>query len=136
MLQQTRVETVRGYYTRFLATLPRIQDLAVAEEDQLLKLWEGLGYYTRVRNLQKAAQIIVRDYKGIFPSTYPEISALPGIGPYTAGAIASICFDLPMAAVDGNVLRVICRLTEDFCAYRPGKNEKNNLSQSGSDIST
>ena len=124
MLQQTRVETVRGYYTRFLATLPRIQDLAVAEEDQLLKLWEGLGYYTRVRNLQKAAQIIVRDYKGIFPSTYPEISALPGIGPYTAGAIASICFDLPMAAVDGNVLRVICRLTEDFSPIDLAKTKK------------
>lgn len=114
MLQQTRVEAVKDYYIRFLAALPRIQDLAAADQDQLLKLWEGLGYYTRVRNLQKAAQIIIQNYHGLFPCTYPEIAALPGIGPYTAGAISSICFGLPTPAVDGNVLRVISRITEDY----------------------
>jgi A/G-specific adenine glycosylase len=113
MLQQTRVEAVRGYYGRFLETLPTIADLAVCPEDRLLKLWEGLGYYTRVRNLQKAAQVIVTDHGGVFPSQYDEIRALPGVGDYTAGAIGSICFGLPTPAVDGNVLRVMARLRDD-----------------------
>ena len=111
MLQQTRVEAVRGYYLRFLERLPDIAALASAPEDVLLKLWEGLGYYSRVRNLQKAAQCVMEQHGGEFPRELPSIRALPGIGDYTAGAIASICFEEPAAAVDGNVLRVILRLT-------------------------
>ena len=113
MLQQTRVEAVKGYYARFLEALPTIRDLAQAEDDLLNKLWEGLGYYSRVRNLKKAAKIIMEQHKGIFPRTYDEIRALPGIGPYTAGAIASICYELPTPAVDGNVLRVIARICNE-----------------------
>ena len=111
MLQQTRVEAVRQYYIRFLAALPTIEALAAAEEAVLQKLWEGLGYYTRVRNLQKAAQVIMEEHNGTFPSDYDAIRALPGIGDYTAGAVASICFEAPTPAVDGNVLRVISRVT-------------------------
>lgn len=114
MLQQTRVEAVRAYYLRFLDAFPTLETLAQAPEDQLLKLWEGLGYYTRARNLQKAAKIIVSEYAGQFPSEYAQIAALPGIGPYTAGAIASICFEAPTPAVDGNVIRLISRITEQF----------------------
>ena len=110
MLQQTRVEAVKGYYGRFLAALPTIEDLANAAPDVLHKLWEGLGYYTRVRNLQAAAKTVMEKHGGEFPCTYKEVLALPGIGPYTAGAICSIAFDLPTPAVDGNVLRVIMRL--------------------------
>lgn len=113
MLQQTRVEAVKEYYRRFLTTLPTIADLAEAPEEQILKLWEGLGYYNRVRNLQKAAQTICADYAGVFPSEYAQIRSLSGIGDYTAGAIASICFDAPTPAVDGNVLRVYSRLLAD-----------------------
>ena len=111
MLQQTRVEAVKGYYARFLAALPTVEDLAQCDDDVLNKLWEGLGYYTRVRNLKKAAQVICD--RGGFPKTHEEILALPGIGEYTAGAICSICFDLPTPAVDGNVLRVISRILND-----------------------
>lgn len=113
MLQQTRVEAVKEYYRRFLAALPTVSALAEADEEQLLKLWEGLGYYSRVRNLQKAAQMIMGEHGGVFPSDPAAIAALPGIGAYTAGAIASIAFGLPVPAVDGNVLRVITRLTAD-----------------------
>lgn len=113
MLQQTRVEAVRSYYARFLAEIPDIPALAAADPDRLRKLWEGLGYYSRVRNLQQAAKVIVERYGGAFPMTLPEIRALPGIGDYTAGAIASICFGLPEPAVDGNVLRVVLRMTGD-----------------------
>ena len=113
MLQQTRVEAVKGYYARFLTTLPTIADLAVCDDDALHKLWEGLGYYSRVRNLKKAAIRIMEDHGGEFPGDYEAIRALPGIGDYTAGAVCSICFDQPTPAVDGNVLRVISRLTED-----------------------
>lgn len=113
MLQQTRVEAVRSYYLRFLEQLPDIHALAAAPESQLLKLWEGLGYYNRARNLQKAARVIETQYDGNFPNQYETIRALPGIGPYTAGAIASICFNLPYAAVDGNVLRIVTRMTEN-----------------------
>lgn len=109
MLQQTRVEAVKGYYVRFLEKLPTVEMLAAAPEDELLKLWEGLGYYSRVRNLQKAAKIICEAYAGAFPQKREELLALPGIGAYTAGAIASICFEQPAAAVDGNVLRVLSR---------------------------
>ena len=113
MLQQTRVEAVKGYYTRFLEALPTIEDLANCDDDTLHKLWEGLGYYSRVRNLKKAANQIMKRHGGRFPDTYEEVRALSGIGDYTAGAICSICFDYPTPAVDGNVLRVISRLTED-----------------------
>ena len=114
MLQQTRVEAVREYYHRFLTELPTVYDLAQVEDDRLMKLWEGLGYYNRARNLKKAAQTIVSEYAGEFPDTYEEILSLSGIGTYTAGAIASICFELPTPAVDGNVLRVYTRVMEDF----------------------
>jgi len=110
MLQQTRVEAVRGYYARFLTALPTVQALADCGEQQLLKLWEGLGYYNRARNLQKAAKIIAQTG---FPDSYEGWLALPGVGEYTAGAVASICFDRPVAAVDGNVLRVLSRYQAD-----------------------
>lgn len=110
MLQQTRVEAVRGYYERFLQALPTIRALADVDDEQLLKLWEGLGYYSRARNLKKAAQVIIEKYNGQFPTSFAEIRALPGIGDYTAGAILSICFDQKTPAVDGNVLRVYARL--------------------------
>ena len=111
MLQQTRVEAVKPYYERFLKELPRVKDLAEAKEDTLLKLWEGLGYYNRVRNMQKAAQQIMVDFQGKFPDTYEEILSLKGIGSYTAGAISAFAFGLPKPAVDGNVLRVVSRIT-------------------------
>ena len=113
MLQQTRVEAVKDYYTRFLRALPTVEALASCEDERLMKLWEGLGYYSRVRNMKKAAQIIVHGYGGAFPNEYAEVLALPGIGAYTAGAICSICYDMPTPAVDGNVLRVIARITND-----------------------
>ena len=112
MLQQTRVDTVIPYYERFLDWFPTVADLAQAPEEKLLKAWEGLGYYSRVRNMQKAAQQIMEDHGGVFPATYEAISKLKGIGPYTAGAIASIAFGLPEPAVDGNVMRVLARLFE------------------------
>ena len=111
MLQQTRVEAVVGYYDRFLKALPDIRALADAPEDQLMKLWEGLGYYSRARNLQKAARQIMERHGGTFPRGAADIRALAGIGDYTAGAIGSICFEYPTAAVDGNVLRVVSRVT-------------------------
>ena len=112
MLQQTRVDTVIPYYERFLDWFPTVADLAQAPEEKLLKAWEGLGYYSRVRNMQKAAQQIMENHGGVFPSSYEEISKLKGIGPYTAGAIASIAFGLAEPAVDGNVMRVLSRLFE------------------------
>lgn len=112
MLQQTRVEAVKPYYERFLSELPTIGALAAASDAQLYKLWEGLGYYSRARNLRKAAGTVMREYGGAFPQEHDRILRLSGIGPYTAGAIASICFDEPTPAVDGNVLRVVARLLE------------------------
>ena len=112
MLQQTRVDTVIPYYERFLDWFPTVESLAIAPEDRLLKAWEGLGYYSRVRNMQTAAQQIMSEFEGKFPSTYEGISSLKGIGPYTAGAISSIAFNLPQPAVDGNVMRVLARLFE------------------------
>ena len=109
MLQQTRAETVVSYYERFLARYPTVQDLASAPEEELLKAWEGLGYYSRARSLQKAAKEIVARYGGQLPADLEKLRALPGIGDYTAGAIASIAFGIPAAAVDGNVERVLCR---------------------------
>lgn len=113
MLQQTRVEAVKGYYQRFLEAVPTVEALANADDELLHKLWEGLGYYSRVRNLKKAAIQIMEHHGGQFPTDYAQVLALPGIGEYTAGAICSIAFDQPRAAVDGNVLRVITRLTEN-----------------------
>ena len=113
MLQQTRVEAVKGYYTRFLTALPTISHLADADQELLNKLWEGLGYYSRVRNLQKAAKVIMTQHGGSFPTAHKDVLALPGIGDYTAGAICSIAFGQKTPAVDGNVLRVVARLQAD-----------------------
>lgn len=112
MLQQTRVEAVKPYYQRFLEALPTVEALASAPEDRLLKLWEGLGYYNRVRNLQKGAQEVMARFGGVIPSRFEDLRSLPGVGDYTAGAIASIAFGQPVPAVDGNVLRVVSRLLE------------------------
>ena len=113
MLQQTRVEAVKGYYTRFLDALPDIPSLSQCDDELLYKLWEGLGYYSRVRNLKKAASVIMEQYHGVFPETYAQVLALPGIGEYTAGAVCSIAFNQPTPAVDGNVLRLVSRLMDD-----------------------
>ena len=113
MLQQTRVAAVIPYYERFLEELPSVKDLSEVEEDRLMKLWQGLGYYSRARNLKRAAVEIVERYSGRLPETYRELLSLPGIGPYTAAAIASIAFSEPVPAVDGNVLRVLARLNDD-----------------------
>lgn len=112
MLQQTRVDTVIDYFYRFMEEFPTIQDLAKAPEDKLLKVWEGLGYYSRARNLQAAAKQIMEDFEGEFPTTVEDIRSLKGIGPYTAGAISSIAFEITEPAIDGNVMRVVSRL---FC---------------------
>ena len=112
MLQQTRVETVIPYFQRFIQELPTLADLAAADEEILLKLWEGLGYYSRVRNLQKTARAAVERFGGKLPGTVAELRNLPGIGEYTAGAIGSIAFHLPVPAVDGNVMRVCARLLD------------------------
>ena len=113
MLQQTRVAAVIGYFTRFLEAFPTVEALAAAPEEQLLKLWQGLGYYSRARNLQKAAKQIMERHGGTFPRQYEDIRALAGVGDYTAAAIASIAFGLPRAAVDGNLLRVAARVMGD-----------------------
>ena len=114
MLQQTRVEAVKPFYARFLNALPTVSDLAAVEEDKLLKLWEGLGYYNRVRNMQKAAQQIMEIHGGEFPREFEAIRSLTGIGNYTAGAIGSFAFGIPKPAIDGNVLRVISRITGSY----------------------
>ena len=114
MLQQTRVEAVKPFFARFIDALPDIQALAQCPEDQLLKLWEGLGYYNRVRNMQKAALQIMEQYDGRMPDQYEQLLALPGIGSYTAGAVASIAYGRPVPAVDGNVLRVISRIVGSY----------------------
>ena len=113
MLQQTRVEAVKSYYARFVAELPEIKDLAACPEEKLLKLWEGLGYYNRVKNMQKAAIEVMELYGGELPADYDKLLSLSGIGSYTAGAVASIAYGIQKPAVDGNVLRVITRITED-----------------------
>ncbi|MBM9832352.1 A/G-specific adenine glycosylase, partial [Enterococcus faecalis] len=124
MLQQTQVVTVIPYYERFLDWFPTVADLAQADEERLLKAWEGLGYYSRVRNMQTASQQIMTDFGGVFPQTHAEITNLKGIGPYTAGAISSIAFDLPEPAVDGNVMRVMARLFEVDYDIGDPKNRK------------
>lgn len=113
MLQQTRIEAALPYYQRFITTLPDIQSLATVSQDELLKLWEGLGYYSRAKNLQKAANIVMTDFGGRLPADYNQLLSLPGIGAYTAGAIASIAYHIAVPAVDGNVMRVLSRLTND-----------------------
>lgn len=113
MLQQTRVEAVIPYYERFLEVFPTVKSLAFGKDEVLMKCWEGLGYYSRARNLKKAALEIVENFGGVFPSSYEDILSLSGIGPYTAGAIGSIAFGLPTPAVDGNVLRILARLSRD-----------------------
>ncbi|MGM9614534.1 MAG: A/G-specific adenine glycosylase [Oscillospiraceae bacterium] len=119
MLQQTRIEAAKGYFTRFMTALPDIAALAAADEELVLKLWEGLGYYSRARNLHRAAQRVMAEYGGELPGDYAALRALPGIGDYTAGAIASLAFGLPEPAVDGNVLRICARLTR--CADSIGE---------------
>lgn len=109
MLQQTRIEAAKDYFVRFTGELPDIESLAVVKEERLMKLWEGLGYYNRARNLKKAAEILVEKYGAKLPADYEELLSLPGIGPYTAGAIASIAYGIKVPAVDGNVLRVVMR---------------------------
>lgn len=113
MLQQTKIEAVKKYYIKFMEVLPNVHALASIEEEQLLKLWEGLGYYSRARNLKKAAMIIEEKYQGKMPTSYESLLSLPGIGEYTAGAIASIAYNEKVPAVDGNVLRVISRIIEN-----------------------
>lgn len=130
MLQQTRVEAVKPYFDRFMKELPDTARLAAAGEERLLKLWEGLGYYNRVRNMQKAAKIIVEEYAGMFPKDYEALIKLPGIGDYTAGAIASISFGERVPAVDGNVLRILSRLLlyeEDVLSLKAKKEAKEAL---------
>lgn len=130
MLQQTRVEAVKPYFDRFIKELPDVSHLAAAKEERLLKLWEGLGYYNRVRNMQKAAEIIVEAYGGMFPKEYEALIKLPGIGDYTAGAISSISFNESVPAVDGNVLRILSRLLlyeEDVLSLKAKKEAKEAL---------
>ena len=114
MLQQTRIEAVKPYFARFMEALPTLPDLAQVEEERLLKLWEGLGYYSRARNLKKCAMTVMENYGGQLPADYEALKKLPGIGPYTAGAIGSLAYGLPVPAVDGNVLRVLSRI---LCSY-------------------
>lgn len=124
MLQQTRVAAVLDYYRRFMEALPTVADLAAVEEDRLMKLWQGLGYYNRARNLQKAARQVAEDFGGVFPDTYEGLLTLSGVGEYTAGAIASIAFGVPVPAVDGNVLRLAARITGSCLDVLDAKNRK------------
>jgi A/G-specific adenine glycosylase len=132
MLQQTRVEAVKPYFTRFITELPDISALAVCPQEKLMKLWEGLGYYSRVRNMQAAAIEVMEQYDGQLPASYPALLSLKGIGSYTAGAIASIAYGIPVPAVDGNVLRVlsrICESREDIAKQSVKRKMEENLLQ-------
>lgn len=124
ILQQTRVEQGLGYYQRFTEKYPRVKDLAKASEDEVLNLWQGLGYYSRARNLHFSAKFIVANYKGVFPTNYAEVLALKGVGEYTAAAICSIAYGLPYAVVDGNVYRVISRYLGLKTPIDSGKGKK------------
>ena len=124
MLQQTRTDTVIPYFERFLEAFPTIEDLAETPEDKVLKMWEGLGYYSRARNLKEAAMQIMLHYDGVFPDTPKEMLKLKGIGPYTAGAISSMAFGLPTPAIDGNLMRVLSRLFEIDLDITKAKNRK------------
>lgn len=123
MLQQTQVETVKPYYECFINELPTVGDLAEADEQRVFKLWEGLGYYRRASHLKEAAEMVIRDYHGVFPDTYEELLKLKGVGMYTASAIASIAFGIPKGVVDGNTLRIVSRLLnrEDNIALQKTK---------------
>ena len=124
MLQQTQMDTVIPYYERFMTTFPTVFDLAKASEEDVLSLWAGLGYYSRARNLHKCAQVLVKGHKGKFPEVYQEALKLPGIGPYTAGAVLSIAYNKKVPAVDGNVLRVYSRLFNSHLDIGEMKNKK------------
>ena len=124
MLQQTRVAAVLGYFARFMEAFPTVETLAQAPEEQLMKLWQGLGYYSRARNLQKAARQVMEDFGGVFPSEYAQLRSLAGVGEYTAAAIASIAYGLPVPAVDGNLLRVTARILGDDTDITTGKGKK------------
>lgn len=124
MLQQTQVTTVIDYFNRFISRYPTVEALANGTEEDVFKLWEGLGYYSRAKNLIRCAYQIVNEHEGVFPKDVEALKQLPGIGPYTAGAIASIAFDLPEPAVDGNVLRVISRLN---CLSEPINENKHQM---------
>lgn len=124
MAQQTQIDTLIPYYNRFIDQFPTVFSLALASIDEVIKAWEGLGYYSRARNLHQAARIIVADYDGRMPDNFAELIKLPGIGPYTGGAIASIAFNEPVSAVDGNVLRVISRYRNSFDDIGDAKTKK------------
>jgi len=124
MAQQTQIDTLIPFYNRFIANFPTVFSLALASEDEVIKAWEGLGYYSRARNLHQAARLIVADYDGLMPDRFTELIKLPGIGPYTGGAIASIAFNEPVSAVDGNVLRVISRYCNSFDDIGVAKTKK------------
>ena len=124
MLQQTRIEAVREKFIAFRRELPDIASLAACDEDRLMRLWEGLGYYSRARNLRKCAQVLMQEYGGRLPEEADELRKLPGIGPYTAGAIASIAFEKPVPAVDGNVLRILARIAACTDDIRDEKTKK------------
>ncbi|MBR2490719.1 MAG: A/G-specific adenine glycosylase [Ruminiclostridium sp.] len=124
MLQQTRVAAVLGYFQRFMEAFPTVRDLAEAPEDQLMKFWQGLGYYSRARNLQTAARQIMTDFGGVFPTDHKDIRSLAGVGDYTASALASICFGQPTPAVDGNLLRVAARIMADDTDITTAKGKK------------
>ena len=124
MLQQTRVAAALPYFSRFMERYPTVEALAAGDEQELLKLWEGLGYYSRARNLQKAARIVAGEYGGQFPADHKALTALPGIGDYTAGAILSIAFGAAVPAVDGNVLRILSRITGSDLDILDAKNKK------------
>lgn len=124
MLQQTRVEAVKDYYNRFILECPDVFSLSELSDERLMKLWEGLGYYNRARNLKKTADIVVKQYSGVFPKDYDKVLALPGIGEYTAGAICSICYDDETPAVDGNVLRVMTRLSNWYAVIDEQKTKQ------------
>lgn len=132
MLQQTRAAAVIPYYRRFTGRLPTVEDLAACPDDELMKLWEGLGYYSRARHMKETARIVSEQYEGVFPSDPEALRALPGIGRYTAGAVASIAGGVPVAAVDGNVLRIVSRLTcssEDILSDRVKRETEKRLTE-------
>lgn len=124
ILQQTRVEQGLPYFERFVEAYPSVLDLAAAKDDDVMKLWEGLGYYSRARNLLKAARMVANDFSGEFPDTYSGLRVLPGVGPYTAAAIASFAFDRQVAVLDGNVFRILARYAGDSTAIDTGKGRK------------
>ncbi|MCF0110804.1 MAG: A/G-specific adenine glycosylase, partial [Erysipelotrichaceae bacterium] len=123
MAQQTRIEALLPYYQRFMKEFASISSIAEATEEQLYQVWQGLGYYSRVRNIRKTAEICVRDYNGNLPDTYEKLVKLPGIGPYTAAAISSICYGEHRSVVDGNVLRVMARFLDDHTEIGSGKHK-------------